>query len=266
LTLAKLSSPKGGISLKKSSSSIASILAPIVMFFILFGLWQLITIVFNIPRWILPGPIEIFKEMFGNFGEFLPHVWVSIRTIGTGFLIAVPCGIILGGLITNFKVLDSTLSPYIIFLVTTPLITLVPLLMLWFGFGIGVKILAVIIQSFPIVNMNSATGFNNIEAIRLELMQSLSANRVQTFFRAILPSALPDVFTGMKLAGIFATTACISAEYVGGNVGLGSQIIKYSQFMRTESAFSCIFFVAVIGVALYGLISLMEKLVIRWKI
>lgn len=255
----------GGIILKKSEK-IAQILAPIVMFFIIFGLWQILTIVLDIPRWILPGPIAIFSTMVTSFTEILPHMLISLETIFIAFGIAVPLGIILAALITNFKLLAVALDPYIIFLVVTPLMCLVPLLMYFLGFGINVRILAVVIQSFAIVNMNAATGFLNVQMIRLELMQSLRANRLQTFMRAIFPSSLPDVFTGMKLGGIFATTACISVEYVGGNKGLGSQIIRYTQFINTEKAFACIFFVGIIGITLYMLISLLEKLVIRWKI
>lgn len=245
---------------------ISGIVAPLVMFVVIFGMWEVLIKIFEVPRWILPGPVAIFKTMVVNFNEFLPHILISAQTILIGFIIAVPLGILLASIITNYKVLAVALDPYIVFLVVTPLITLVPLLMYFLGFGIEVRILAVIISSFAIVNMNAATGFSNVAMIRMELMQSLRANRIQAFTKAILPSALPDVFTGMKLCGIFATTACISVEYVGGNKGLGSQIIRHTQFIATEKAFACIFFVAVIGITLYTFISLLEKRIIRWKI
>lgn len=247
-------------------SSRSSVLAPTITFFILFGIWQFATIGFDIPRWILPNPVSIIQTMFVSFGEFAPHIWITIATIICGFLVAVPIGILLAALITNFKIVDTTLSPFVILLVITPLITLVPLLMIWFGFGIEVKMLAVVIQSFPIVMMNSATGFNNVENIRIELMKSLSASRLQTFTMAILPSALPNVFTGIKLASIFATIAAVTSELIGGNIGIGSQIIKYSQYMQTEKAFACIFFTAIIGTTFYGLINLVERKIVRWKI
>jgi NitT/TauT family transport system permease protein len=245
---------------------IVGILAPAVMFLILFILWEVLLGVFNIPRWILPGPIAIFESMVVNFSSFWPHIWVSIVTIFIGFAIAVPIGILLAAIITNFRLVNSALDPYIIFLVVTPLVTLVPLLMFFLGFGINVRIIAVVLTSFAIVNMNAATGFNNVEKIRLELMQSLRANKGQSFIRVIFPSSLPDVFTGIKLCGIFATTACVSVEYVGGNKGLGSQIIKHTQFMGTEKAFACIFYVAIIGICLYSLISFAEKKIIKWSI
>lgn len=250
----------------KLKDKVINTLAPVIMFLLVFGFWEIMVRASGTPRWLLPAPSAIFVSMFVNFGEFWPHILRTLQTVFIGFIIAVPVGLLLASLITNFKVVNAALSPYIIFLVTTPLITLVPLLMLWMGYGVEVRIVTVIIQSFAIVNMNSCTGFLNVPIIRTELMQSLGSTRIQNFFHSILPTAMPDVFTGIRLASIFATTSCISAEYVGGNEGLGSQIIKNSQFLRTTESFACIFYVTLIGLALYGIISYAQKKVIYWKI
>src|SRR5690554_4905581 len=113
--------------------------------------------------------------MVVNFKDLWPHIWMTFRTILVGYLIAIPVGILLSALVTNFALLSVALTPYILLLVTTPLITLVPLLMLWMGFGIQTRIVTVLIQSFAIINMNSATGFLNVPHIRHELMQTLGA-------------------------------------------------------------------------------------------
>lgn len=251
---------------KRKHTRISDILAPVVAFAIILGSWQFLVTILEIPSWKLPLPSNVIQSMIIDFKEFAPHIWITYSTILAGFIIAVILGVVLAALINNFKILGTALTPYINMLCTTPLITLVPLLMLWMGFGIEVKILAVVLQAFPIVNMNSCTGFMNVETMKLELMQSLRANRMQTFFRCILPDALPNVFTGMKLSGIFAVIACISTEFTGGSEGLGAQIIAYTQFMKMDKAFACILFVAIIGLFLYGMTSYLEKKVIRWKI
>ena len=242
------------------------IIAPVITFFALFLLWEILVKTMEIPKWLLPAPSNIFTVMITEFDAFAPHLLITFQTVLTGFAIAVPVGIFFAAIITTYQLLSDALSPYVILLVTTPLITLVPLLMLWMGYGIEVRIVTVVIQSFAIVNLNACTGFLNVPVLRLELMQSLGSNRIQTFFRVILPTAAADVFTGIRLAAIFATTACITSEYVGGNIGLGSQIIKYSQFLKTTQSFACIFFVAVVGLTMYALISVIEKRVISWKI
>jgi len=148
--------------------------------------------VFDIQSWVLPTPTNTFITFITNFtSEILPHALITLRGIITGFLIAVPLGITLAFFLSQFTILDKAFSPYVIFLSTTPLITLVPLLMIWLGFGIEVKIIAVTIQTFPIIMMNSVTGFNNVDTLKLELMTSLGAHRLQTFFKY-----LPDLKRG----------------------------------------------------------------------
>jgi NitT/TauT family transport system permease protein len=241
-------------------------IAPIATFLLVFIIWEVIVVSLQIPKWLLPAPTRIFQSMIVNFGDFWPHIWMSFITILLGFLAAIPLAISFSALVTNFVLLSAALTPYVLLLVTTPIITLVPLLMLWMGFGINTRILTVLIQAFAIINLNSCTGFLNVPTLRHELMDTFGASRVQRFFHITLPTALPDVFTGLRLATIFSTTTCISAEYVGGNMGLGSQIIMYSQFLKTTESFACIFYVAIIGLFFYQLVGVAQNLIIRWKI
>lgn len=245
--------------------TIRNVLAPLVTFLFIFGFWEWACRTYNLPAWLLPAPTRIFETMFTRFPDFFPHILITLETTLIGFLIAVPLGIALATLITSNKLVSAALSPYVIFLVTTPLVTLLPILMLFFGFGQKVRILGVVLQAFAIVNMNTCTGILNVPEIRHELMQSMSASKMQRLRMVIYPSAAVDIFTGIRLSAIFSTTACISAEYVGGNEGLGSQIIKYAQFLKTTESFACIFFVTMIGLFMYGLVALSQRLVVYWK-
>ena len=252
--------------MEKKAGRVVNVLAPIVTFFLLFLVWQVLVVVNNIPKWLLPAPVEIFKKMFTNFPEFWPHIWVTFRTIILGFICAVPIGLLLATLITTSPLLSASLSPYVIVLVTTPLVTLMPIMMLFMGYGFQVRLVAVIIQSFAIVNMNTCTGILNVPLLRHELMQSLGAIKLQSLRHVIYPTAAPDIFTGVRLSAIFATTACISAEYLGGNEGLGSQIVKYSQYIKTTESFACIFYVTIIGLIMFGMVSFLQKKIIFWKV
>jgi NitT/TauT family transport system permease protein len=243
-----------------------NIIAPILAFICVFGAWEAICIIFNVQTWILPAPSLIFQSMIVNFPEYWPHILATSKTIAIGFLIAIPVGLLVASLVTNFKLLSDALSPYIIFLVTTPIITLVPLLQLAFGYGMNVRVITVVIQSFAVVNMNACTGFLNVPIIRLELMQSLGATKLQAYRNVIFPSAATDIFTGISLAGIFSTTACISAEYIGGNEGLGSRIITYSRFLKSDQSFACIFYVMILGIILYCIVKLTQKLIVKWSL
>jgi NitT/TauT family transport system permease protein len=251
---------------KKKDFSRLNFLAPVLVFIVIFISWETIVNVFHIPRQVLPSPVNIFKSLFDNFIPLLSsHFLITLRTILTGFVIAVPTGILLGAVLSQYKILEKAISPYVIILVTTPLIVLVPLFMLWLGFGTNVRILAVIAQAIPVIMLNSITGFNSVEKTKLELMESLGATKWQTFVKVTFPNALSHVFTGITLGGVFSTISVISAEIVGGKTGLGNRIIYFSGFIETELAFACILLVILIGVTLATSIGVVRDTVIKWK-
>ena len=251
--------------MKKIKAAIIGVLAPVVVLVVLFGFWQYMCVANEIPKWLLPSPANIFKCMWEMRAEFLPHFWISLKTVLIGFAFAVPVGILIATLITSSKVASAALSPYITILVITPLIVLLPIIMLFLGYGLKVRIIGVVIQAFAIVNMNTCTGMLNVPVIRHELMQTVGASKWQALRHVIYPTAAMDIFTGVRLSAIFSTTACISAEYVGGNEGLGALIIKYSQYLKTTESFACIFYVMIIGLFMYGLVSFLQNKVIYWK-
>lgn len=243
-----------------------NILAPLVVFVILFGGWEIIVYAFQIPRQVLPAPSAIMGAMIKNFvSDIFQHFLITLYVITIGFIVGVPVGIALAALLSQFKIIEKAFSPYVILLVTTPLITLVPLFMIWLGFGANVRVLVVILQTIPIVILNSITGFNSVDNSKLELANSMGATRTQTFFKVIFPNALPHVFTGIKLGAIFATISAIGAEFSGAKSGLGNRVMYFSKFIETELAFSCILLIAVIGITLFLTISRVERKVINWR-
>ena len=248
----------------KSKKTLINIVAPIFMFLLIFTIWEIACRVNDVQAWFLPTPTGIFRSMLVDFKDYFPHILTTLECVLIGFLISIPVGLIIATIITSFPIVNSAMSPYITFLVTTPLISLIPLLMLMLGYGMNMRIVTVVIQAFAVINMNACTGFNNVPTIRKELMQSVGANGLKTYWMMSLPSAATDIITGLRLAAIFATTTCISVEYNAGNTGLGSQIIKYSQYLQTTKSFACIFYVTIIGLIMYALITLIEKKIVNW--
>jgi len=137
------------------------------------------------------------------------------------------------------------------------------MLMLVFGLGSQVKIITIVIQAFPLVNMNAATAFLNVDPTKLELMKSLKASRVQQFRYCILKDALPGVFTGIKLAAIMSMLGGVTAEMTGGSSGIGARISYFMGFSKTPEALSCILYIVFLGVLLYGGVCLLEKLLVK---
>ena len=249
---------------KRKSRSLLVLLAPVIVFFVFFGGIELFVNLMGIRKWVFPAPSSMFIALGVNFLEYAPHLLITLEEIIIGFMIGAPIGILLGAVISQFKALDRALSPYVILIVMTPLITLVPMLLTWFGPGLIIKIIAAAIQTFPIVLMNSATGFSSVPQIKLELMKSMGAGRIESFLKVTLPFALPDVFTGLKLGAIFATIAAVTAEMVGGTSGLGNLIGTYTGYIQLSKAFAAVLLVASIGFTLYNVLSLLEDKVVSW--
>ncbi|MEA5003473.1 MAG: ABC transporter permease subunit [Christensenella sp.] len=248
------------------NEKIIRILGPILLLIILLAVLQLVTTIGNVPNYMFPKPSVVFETFAQNLvPKILPAAGETLTVVLIGYAIGAPIGIMLAAMMSQFKLLNKAFSPYVILLVCTPLISLVPMLMLWMGYGMNVRIIGVIIQVFPIVMMNSFTGFNNVEHIKLELMQSMGAKRFTTFFRVTFFDALPHVFTGLKLGTIFATITAVSTEGVSGNMGLGHLMMEAKGVLRTDMMFATIIICAIIGITLYSLVNLAEKKIIKWK-
>ena len=244
-------------------NSISVFLPPVILIFFLLFLWQFACVTKEIPKWMLAKPTDTAVAFGVSFLEMLPHIWITYSNIIIGFVIAVFLGLSLAILITSFEFIGSAITPLIVAMCCIPMVTLVPMLMLAFGLGRSVKIIAIVIQAFPLVNINAVVAFLNTDPARLELMKSLKASKIEQFRYCILPDGVHGIFTGIKLAGIMSMIVGVSAEMVGGNTGLGNRISYLVQFSKTAQAMSCLIYIAVFGILLYGLISLLEKKV-KW--
>ena len=240
-------------------------LVPIALLIFLIVVWEVFVAVSQISRTILPAPRAIFAAMKSNFiRDILPQMFFTLRVILTGYCVAIPLGILIAAICSQFRILIKAATPLIILLVVTPMITMVPLFMLWMGFDSRVRVFVVILQATPIITLNTLTGFQTVENAKLELMRSMGASRFQIFLKLIFPNAMPQVFAGLKLGCIFSTIAAMSADLAAGKNGLGYRIQQYSSLVMTEMAFGTILVVALIGIILFQIVASIEKRVIRW--
>ena len=242
-----------------------TIIGPIVLFIVLVLLLELAIVVFDISRTVLPAPHAIWSHTSANFvRDLLPHMLFTLRIILTGYFIAIPLGMLIAAISSQFNLLFKAIMPLNILLVVTPMITLVPLLMMLMGFDFRIRIIVVVLQATPIIAINTLIGFSRTESLKLELMRSMGASRLQTFFKVVFPNALPQVFTGLKLGCIFSTIAAMSADLAAGREGLGFRIQMYASLVMTEMAFGTILLVIIIGITLFQIVASIEKRVIVW--
>jgi NitT/TauT family transport system permease protein len=241
------------------------ILSPIVLV-ALVGFIEFVLIpVLKIPDWIFPKPSVIVATLIQDFNKVIfKELLTTLNELFTGYFIGAPLGIVLAAVITQFGLVEKIVSPYILTLVVTPMVALVPLLMLIFGFGATTKIVVVIIASFPPIMMNSIVGFRSTDELRLDLMKSLNASPLTTFLTVRLPNALPTIFTGLVLGLIGSLTSVVAAEFLGGTQGLGYLIVYAASILQTKLMYATILLLALMGIVIYSIIMALQKLIVRW--
>lgn len=248
--------------LKKTSvflNGIYSILPAVILIIIILAFWQIYCTGGNVPEWQLPSPKGILQACFLNFSESLPYLASTYFCIFIGFLLSIVVGIAFALILSNSRILAAALTPIIVVFCCVPMVTLVPLLLVSMGTGPAPKIITIVIQCFPIINMNASVGFANVDKTRLELMESLKATKFESYRYCIFRDALPSIFTGIRLASVLAMISGVTAELCGGSGGLGNQISSLLGLSKTSDAFGCLIYIIILGLVIYGIVSALEK-------
>jgi NitT/TauT family transport system permease protein len=219
---------------------------------VIIGAAELAVILFNIKPYIFPRPSAIFTALVTNFPTlFWPHMQVTLYEMFVGFGVGASVGLVLAAVITQFPFVEKIITPYILLLVTTPMIALVPLLILNFGFTSTPRIIAVALASGPMVMINSATGFRRTDLAKIALARSYGASTFQIFMKVRFPLALPMIIVGLMVGAIFGLLTAVGAEMVGGKDGLGNQLMFWSSMVKMENFYAIIAILAFMGVSIY---------------
>lgn len=246
----------------KSGFEIAAIVAVAV---ILIGGAELALRLFKVPLYIMPPPSAIVTALFTEFPLILPHLGYTLVELGGGFAIGACIGLILAAVITQFPFAEKIIAPYILLLVTTPMLALVPLLILRFGFGYTPRIIAVALAAGPMVMINAATGFRRVDNAKIALARSYGASTLQIFWKIRAPMALPMILVGLMIGAIFGLLTAVGAEMVGGGFGLGNRLTTYSSMIQMPQFFAVVLVLSILGILIYVLFFLIGKKWASWE-
>jgi NitT/TauT family transport system permease protein len=230
------------------------------------GAWDLYVRASGISAFILPAPAAVFEEwrlLVVNPRAWNHTYWTLYATL-VGFFWAIVVGVGLGVLIARIRWLELTLNPFIVATQVIPKVALVPLFIVWFGFGVTSKVIvAAVLAFFPILT-NTVLGVKSIDEGHRDVMTSLNASRWQVFRRLELPSALPYILTGLEVGIVLAIIGAIVGEYLGGNQGLGRMLIERMNAFETDEMFAILIHMSMIGFLLYFSIGLLRRALIPW--
>jgi NitT/TauT family transport system permease protein len=219
----------------------------------------------DVKSYIFPPPSEIGQALFQGFDSFWPQLLVTVRELVVGFSIGASIGILLAAVITQFPLVEKIITPYVLLLVTTPMIALVPLLILNWGFGSTPRYIACSLAVFPMVMINSATGFRRVDLAKIALARSYGASTFQIFTKIRFPMALPMIIVGLMVGSIFGLLTTVGAEMLGGKGGLGRSLMTYYGLITMDLFWAVIVLIALMGVTIYVIFFWVGKKWASWQ-
>jgi NitT/TauT family transport system permease protein len=229
-------------------------------------LWTLYVRWTGMSRFVLPTPEAIFAALFKlvQTDFFWRALRVTVTEILIGFAIAIAVGGTLGIVLGKSRLADRIASPFIVFSQVTPKVALMPLFLLWLGFGISSKIAIVSLLSFFPIMKATMLGVRSIGADQRALFTVIRASRWKRVISLEIPAVMPYLLTGIETASVLAVTGAIVGEYLGGNEGLGALVVQTLQSLQVETMFATIIALATFGFLFYGAITMIRRIAVPW--
>jgi NitT/TauT family transport system permease protein len=228
--------------------------------------WEAGIHLFRVPEFVLPAPSVVLREVLLEWDRLLDHGIATVWAVLGGFVLAVAIGAPLAFLIVYAPWFEKAMYPLLVFSQTVPKISIIPVFVVWFGFGLTSKLLvAFLVCFFPVV-IDTVVGLRSVPQEAVDLIRSMGGSRLEVFRRVRIPSALPYFFSGLKVAVTLALVGAVVGEFVGSTRGLGFLIVQASGMMKNRLVFAGILVLSAIGIVLFYLVELLERILIPWHV
>jgi putative hydroxymethylpyrimidine transport system permease protein len=237
---------------------------PLILLIVLLGIWELYVDLGGADQLILPAPHAVAQSLYNDRSLLWSNFLVTAEEVVLGILVAAVAGLGLATAIHLSKTARQAIYPLLVASQTIPIPVIAPVLVLWLGFGILPKLVVVALVSFFSIVVTTVAAFAAVDPDLTKLMQTFDAPRMQTFLRVELPSALPGVFTGAKIAVTVAVIGAVFAEQAGATSGLGYVFVQSIPQLLTARAYAAVAILSAFAIALFALLTLAERLATPW--
>jgi NitT/TauT family transport system permease protein len=234
------------------------------MMLILLLLWDIVIRVFKIPPYLIPTPLDVVGQLYAEWPRLLRESLVTTYATLGGFALSFLFGIPMALLIAYSRTVESFIYPLLVFSQSIPKIAIAPLFVVWFGFGIIPKIIAAFLLAFFPVVVSTVMGFKSVDQEMIDLARSMKASRWQIFTYISFPQALPAIFAGLKVSVTLAVVGAVVGEFVGSNSGIGYLLQVANGNFDLPLMFAGLVVLSMIGVLLFVLVDIIERLMIPW--
>jgi ABC-type nitrate/sulfonate/bicarbonate transport system permease component len=240
-------------------------LPPLLVVLALLGLWELaarwdlIADALSIEPFLVPAPTDIADALVDDRRLLAQNAWVTVQEVLLGFAIAVVAGFAFAIALHLSDVLRRAFYPLLMASQTVPVIAIAPILVVWLGFGIGPKLAIVALVCFFPVTVNTLDGLRSVDPELPRMMRTLDADRGQILRRVEIPSALPFLFSGAKIAAVISVIGAVFGEWSGADEGLGHLILVAQGQVQTARVFAAVVVLSALAISLFGLLALLER-------
>lgn len=250
---------------KSKSNAQKTLLVTFSIVFIFFFTWELSVFILKTPVYILPAPSRVVQTLFSNVDTFSQATMLTLAEAMIGLLIGAIAGILLATILTLLPGIEDGVMTLAILIKSTPMVAIAPLLTLWLGFGILPKIIITALMSFFPVLINVLSGMQRVDSALMDLFKSWNASRWELFRFLRAPSAIPYLFTALKITGPLSLIGAVVAEWTGASGGLGRTMWLAYTNLNLPFLFAAIFILAAAGMVLYRFITWAEKKAVFWQ-
>jgi len=237
---------------------------PLLTLVALVVVWEVAVDLFRVPEYILPTPRGIAAAMVKEWPYLARHTWITVQEVLLGFAMAVAVGIPIAVAIVYSPLIERAIYPLLVGSQSVPKIAIAPLLIFWAGLGLFPKVLvAFLISFFPII-IDTVVGLRSVEPEMLHLARSMGAGAGRIFLKIRFPTALPNIFAGLKVAVTLSVVGAIVGEFIQADRGLGYALLQANAVMDTRLGFAAIIVLSAVGIALFVAVDWIERRLIPW--
>lgn len=244
---------------RKLRSTTRAKLPAVLAVVLLLLLWQGVSALGLVPRYMLPSPAEVLLVFLKDAPALWENLLVTLQEALVGLGLGVSLGFLFAVLMDAFEVLYRAFYPILVITQTIPTVAIAPLLVLWFGYEMTPKVILVVLVTFFPVTVGLLDGFRSVDPDAVGLLRSMGASRFQIFRYLKCPSALPQFFSGLRIAAAYSVVGAVISEWLGGFLGLGVYMTRVKKAFAFDKMFAVIFLISAISLLLMALVDLAER-------
>ena len=249
----------------KKFQNITDKIASSIIIAVLLMIWQILSMVNIIPKFMLPSPFEVVKAFVLDFTLLMKHTEVTLVEAFLGLGLGIILGFVVAVIMDRFEYAYKMIYPVLVITQTIPTVAIAPLLVLWMGYGILPKIMLILLTSFFPITIGLLDGFHSVDRDMLNLLKTMGATSFQNFIHLKLPSSLGYFFAGLRISVSYSIIGAVVAEWLGGYDGLGVYMTRVRKSYSFDKMFAVIFLISGISLLLMYFVKKIQRWCMTWE-